>query len=302
VGRLRDRIPAVRALALVALAGCVSITDDTGTWEPAESITGALAAELGPVPSTIALPRRVLRVATWNVHFGADPEDLATQILGSAELASAEVVMIQEIEAYPGEPTRTRRLAEALGMTWVYAPARSEGGGTHGIAMLSRFPLEAAAVRRLPHVDQPIRARDRNALAAEVVLGTTRLRLVNLHLDVRIGPVDRIRQLHPAVVDPGDPVVIGGDFNTNPWAWVEATVPLTGTEAIVGMEQAAVIDDYMFERDFDGAIPVDTATLRVPLDVRIDNLYSRGLPIIASGVEHVDGSDHWPVWFDLALD
>jgi len=34
------------------------------------------------------------------------------------------------------------------------------------------------------------------------------------------------------------------------------------------------------------------------VSIRLDDLYSRGLPVI-EGVEHVDGSDHGPVWFDL---
>jgi endonuclease/exonuclease/phosphatase family metal-dependent hydrolase len=304
VGRHRDRVSPVRLVAVLgALAGCVEIAEDTGTWEPIESITGALAPEVGPAPAPHALGS-TLRVATWNVHLGADPEAFAASIRASAELARADVILVQEIEAYPGEAaTRARRLAEALAMTWVYAPARVEGTGTHGIAILSVLPLEAAAVRRLPYFDQPIHPRDRNALEVDVIAGRHRIRIVDVHLDTRLGPRDRILQLHPAVIEQPDPVILGGDFNTNPWAWIEATVPLTGTEAVVGQDQAAVVDDYLFENAWAGAVPAATATLRVPvLDIRLDNLYARGLPIVAAGVDHVDGSDHWPVWFDVALD
>jgi len=290
-----------RALLCIVLAACVEQTDDGSAWEPASSMTGDLAAQVGPRPTAFAAPGCTLRIATWNVHFGGDPDNLADQISSSTEIARADVLMIQEVEAYPSESaSRTQRLADRLGMTWVYAPARIEGSGTHGIATLSRFPLEDVAVRRLPHYDQILNPRDRNALSTTVVLGVDRLQLINLHLDVRMGAVDRIRQLHPAVNDISERVVVGGDFNSNPWAWSNGIVPLTQTEAIVGQEQAAVIDDYLLGKRFSSAISVDTGTMRIPaFSIRIDNLYPRSLPIIAAGVEYVDGSDHWPVWLDV---
>lgn len=293
----------IRAAVLACtLAACVSTTDDIAPWEPADAITGRLAPELGPPPPISAAPSTTLRIATFNVHFGKQPEDLADAIAHSAQLATADVILLQEIEAYPEEPgTRTRRMAEALGMTWVYAPAREEFDGTHGIAILARQPLANVQIRQLPFVEQPIRERKRIAVEADVMLGDTAVRIVNVHLDVRIGPVDRIRQLDPAAVDQPDPVVLGGDFNTNPWAWVDATVPLLASEAILGQEQALVVDDYMFDNGFTGAIGIDTSTLRLPaFQMRTDDLYARGLHVVASGIDTVDGSDHWPVWIDVS--
>jgi endonuclease/exonuclease/phosphatase (EEP) superfamily protein YafD len=128
------------------------------------------------------------------------------------------------------------------------------------------------------------------------------VRVVNLHLDVRIVAADRVRQLHPAVNDIPEAVVVGGDFNTNPWAWVEGTLPLVGTEAIVGQEQAAIIDDYLLGKGFETEISVDTATMRLPaFQIRTDDVYTRGYEMRAAGVEHVGGSDHWPVWTDVGL-
>ncbi len=296
---------ALLAFALgFTLAACVTATEDRGTWEPIATITGPLAPEQGPPPPVVAAGR-TLRVVTWNVHFGADPAALAATIRGSRELATADVILVQEIEAYPDEPSsRTRQLAEALGMTWVYAPARPTDDGTHGIALLSRYPLEAVEIKQLPFIDYSIRPRNRIALAADVVVGAARVRVVNLHLDVRIGPVDRVRQLHGAVTElPELPVIVGGDFNTNPWAWVEATVPLLATEAIVGQEQAAVVDDYLTGIGFAGAIPANVSTLRSPaFQFRTDDLHARDLAISAAGVVEVGDSDHWPVWFEVPLD
>jgi endonuclease/exonuclease/phosphatase (EEP) superfamily protein YafD len=124
--------------------------------------------------------------------------------------------------------------------------------------------------------------------------------VVDIHLDVRLGPVDRVRQLDPGVRDIAERALIGGDFNTAPWAFVDALIPLTSTEAVVGQEQALVLDDFLASRRFTPAVPVDSVTMRLPgFDMRLDNLYAREIPILDAGVEHVDGSDHWPVWFDV---
>ena len=292
-----------RLLVVVVLcaAGCVDDADPGGPWTELTSLTGPLAPEAGSPPTPRDPPGCALRIATWNVHFGADPVNLAAQILASHDVASADVLITQEIEAHPTETgSRAQRLAEALGMTWVYAPARIEGDGTHGLAIFSRYPLEDAAVRQLPFVDRPINPAHRIALAADVVIGDRRIRVVDVHLETRLSPGDRIRQLHPAVNDVGTRMIVGGDLNTQPWAWVAGTVPLTSTEAVVGQEHAQIVDDYLAENGFAGAVPPSTTTMRIPVfGMRLDNLYARDLSIVASGVEHVDGSDHWPVWFDV---
>ncbi|MDB4956907.1 MAG: endonuclease/exonuclease/phosphatase [Myxococcales bacterium] len=293
----------MKAIVLAWLvAGCVDSTDQGGPWQDISGITGVFAPETGPAPAPRDPPACALRVATWNLHTGPDPADLAAQILASRELVSADVLLTQEIEAHPTETgSRSQRLAGALGMTWIYAPARIEGDGTHGIAIFSRFPLEAAAVRQLPFVDRPIHPSHRIALAADVVIGTERIRVVDVHLETRLSAGDRIRQLHPAINDAGEQLILGGNFNSQPWAWVDGVVPVTSTEAVVGQDHAQIIDDYLGQNAFAGAVSPDATTMRIPLfSMRLDNLYARGNPILAAGVEHVDGSDHWPVWFDVA--
>lgn len=293
----------MRPVALaVALVGCVSTGDEGSDWLPAETIDGDLANEIGPAPTLRSTSACTLRIATFNVHYAGDPEGIAEHLRASREVSHADVILLQETRAYDGEDvSRTQRIADALAMTWAYAPSRTlPDGGTHGNAILSRFPLENIAVRRLPYIEQPYHPERRSAMAADVVLGERYLRVVDVHLDVRLTPVDRVRQLDPATRDTDERLVVGGDFNTNPWTWVGSVVPLTSSEAVLGQDQAAVIDDFMAARDFTGAVGPEVNTMRITgFSMRLDNLYARGLPILAAGVEHVDGSDHWPLWFDV---
>jgi endonuclease/exonuclease/phosphatase family metal-dependent hydrolase len=295
----------VRAALLVLVAGCYGVDAIEADWEPVETITGVLAPEIGSSPAARAAPAdNILRVATWNTFRAADPELLAREYQDSPVLSKADVLMIQEVEAHTSEAnSRARRLADALGMTFVFAPARQEGY-LHGVMIASRYPITNARVMRLPLGTAPFHQNARNALAAEIDLGTQTITLVDMHLDVRIGPVDRIRQMHPAVTQVPEHVIVGGDFNTNPWAWVGSTAPLTSTEAIIGQDQARVIDDYMTGIGFVSPISPDAVTFNRPLldHMRLDNVYVRGYRVIDQGIaKDVDGSDHWPVWVDLEL-
>ncbi|HEY5923231.1 MAG TPA: endonuclease/exonuclease/phosphatase family protein, partial [Kofleriaceae bacterium] len=221
----------------------------------------------------------------------------------SQEIAAADVILIQETSAWPGEATtRTAQIAEQMAMTWAHDPVRLLPDGVmQGNAIISRLPLERIAVKLLPNVEQPYHGQPRRAIAADVVIGDKRLRVVSVHLDVRLQITDRIRQLDPAVTDMDERVVVGGDFNTAPWQWADGLVPLTSTEAVVGMEQAAILDDYMASRRYASALSVDTNTFRLPLGMRLDNLYPRAVPMLGAGVEHVGGSDHWPIYVDVDL-
>lgn len=286
-------------VAAVAVSGCIEIADTGGPWQDVAEVSGS---ELGPVPTLRAEPGCTLRVVTWNLHKLADPDDVLANLAASSKIAAADVLLVQETATWPGETmSRTGQLGERLAMTWAHTPvALLPDGVLQGNAILSRFPLERAQVKRLPHVEQPYHGQARSALAADVVLGDARVRVVSIHLDVRLQITDRIRQLDPAVTDLDERAIVGGDFNTAPWQWLEGLVPVTSTEAVLGMDQAAILDDYMATRGYASAIPADTNTFTLPgFPMRLDNLYPRALRILDAGIEHVAGSDHWPLWVDV---
>ncbi len=262
----------------------------------------ALVPEAAQLLSGLAEAPTTVRVASFNVHYAHDVSALAESIRASATLSRADVLLIQEIEHHDAEGTsRTRQLAEKLGLNFVYAPARAiEAGGTHGLAILSRFALADVEVLELPRYDLGYRTRRRIAVGVTVDVGGRLLRVYNLHLDTRINTQDRLAQLVP-VLQAAEKhgvaeVVIGGDFNTNPLRWLFHRVPLFRSD------QAGAVDELMRERGYQVPLAESGSTMKKAMfRARLDALYPRGLDVRESGVDRgVSSSDHFPVWLDLA--
>ena len=297
---LRAAAPALVAAA-AGSAGCAEDLGPGGAWIPWQEIDGALRPELGPPPAPPA-PPETIRLATFNVHLGADPEAIARAIAACPDTAAADLLLVQEIESHPHEgASRAARLAAALGAGHVYAPARPEGDGSHGLAIVSRLPLEGIEVMELPAADLGGRSRRRIALAADVMLAGGPLRVVNVHLDTRIGITDRILQLRPALQGHPDPVVVAGDMNANPYLWVEGTLPVPPYDAVADTDQAPLLDDYLRALGFDTpTAPLGPTFEAGPVQVRLDAIYPRGPTPLAAAVDRcVEVSDHWPLWLDL---
>lgn len=290
----------IRCLALVAVvAACDTTVSDGGPWIPIAEIDGPLRPELVQPPIATE-PGDRLRVITFNVELGENVEALADALATHPDLAGADILLLQEIESHPTEgSSRAARLAAALGMGHAYAPGREVDGGTHGLAILSRLPLSDVEVMQLPRVELTIRARDRIALGARIAGA----RVVNVHLDTRINLTDRILQLRPAVLDEPTPVLVGGDFNTNPYTWTGGAVPDLPGEAVTGTDQADLLDDYMRSAGYD----TPTAALgptqdAVVMRLRLDAIFTRGLiPIDAGIVPDLELSDHLPLWLSVEL-
>lgn len=290
------------ALIMLVLAGCGVQVATTNPWEPAADITGPLAPSIGNASYAAAAPGDTIRVVTYNVQDGgAPPEVIAQAFLADPDLAKADVVLLQEEEAYAseGEP-RAAKLAQLLGMAWYYAPARpnTSGVGTFGDAILSRFPMSNLQRMALPHADNKLQ---RTAISADLDVGGVPLHVITLHLDTTLNITKRVLQLHPAVIDEPPRTLVGGDFNTNPYLWESGEVPVVPSSVVIDTDQAAELDDYMAGIGYAN----DTATLgptevKYGISSRLDAIYARDSELGAGGVVRTIGlSDHWPVWIDV---
>jgi endonuclease/exonuclease/phosphatase family metal-dependent hydrolase len=255
------------------------------------------AAHECPPAEAAVEPDRV-RLVTFNVHHGADIPILARALRTNPRLCRADAVLLQEIEDQPGS-NGPARLAAALGWNAVYAPARREGDGTHGLAVLSPHPLADPEVLPLRHFEIGFRHRTRVAQAVTLVRDGRSLRLYNVHLDTRLSPDQRALQLAPvlerALEDPE--AVIGGDVNTI----TAVTALLPGVPVpLPGASQAGGFDELMRAHGFETPFAGIGAT--GPLGMRLDGLFPRGLAVLEFDKETtVRISDHVPLWLDVRL-
>lgn len=250
-----------------------------------------------PRPVTVnrphaAAPAAELTVATYNVH-GASIAELIAAFERHEHLRNADVVFVQELESDP------RALASALDRSVAYAPGYQRShDGTHGVAIVSLSPLRDVRVIELPRYHTVVNSARRIALRATVDVGDGELHVYSVHLDNRINPADRSRQLAPVLADARRlqaPVIIGGDMNTSPFCWLGHLLPVPCGR------QDDCVERTVRAHGFDTPVTASGATSKW-IGMRLDALYTRGLTPAAYGV-HDDAriSDHLPLWAAFAV-
>jgi endonuclease/exonuclease/phosphatase family metal-dependent hydrolase len=254
-------VPALAA-ALLGLAGVVA-TLPTGAPATRGGLGAMARSELVPVgvgvvlllapllsavtaPDPVAAapgqgtgsPRPV-RVLSYNLHFGFDVRgwsDLEATAR-AIEASGAEVVGLQEVSRgwyVNGSTDMLAWLQRRLRMP--YARFAGASDAIWGNAVLSRYPIVAGQVLRLPREGVPLR---RNALLVELDLGAgRRLRVAVTHLHHVDGPDGarvRLAQLPPLLdAVAGRPAtVLMGDLNARP-----------GSAEIALVERAGLTDAF----------------------------------------------------------
>ncbi len=244
-------------------------------------------------------PSGTLRVVTYNVHM--EPAEAIAKVIRSNErLAAADVVFLQEIESHGREAeSRAEQVGALLGMEAVYAPGYGlPGGGSHGVAILSRYALRDIEVLELPRYHVVVNSARRVALAATMSLAGQPVRLISVHLDNRINPGKRRRQMAPVLREAENfsgAMVVAGDLNTSPFCWAGALIPIPCGRQDNAVEKAAK------------AVGLETPIANLGstskwLGMRLDAIYTRGLATTEAAVERGERlSDHYPVWAELSI-
>jgi endonuclease/exonuclease/phosphatase family metal-dependent hydrolase len=243
--------------------------------------------------STSAVAHKNLTVVSLNMAKEARLDRILKDIRGAAFYESADVWLLQEARPSVSE------VADALGMHYIYAPADQFGDGSvSGLAILSRYPFERSDRTVLPRYNLRFNTRCRIALTAAIRRPAGEVRLVNVHLDTRINQAQRLLQVQSVVekeTSSGQPVIIGGDFNTANvrWMWNVFPVPYVQTQT------RAVRDMFVgqgFESPLDGA----GATFKLlGFPLHLDWIFPKDFKTVASGTEHIPFSDHRAVWVTL---
>lgn len=193
-----------------------------------------------------------MRVATFNILHGRCPEDDEVHVDRFARAVAeldADVLALQEVDrnqarsrnadltgvAAEAMGARDHRFVAALsgspGSTWLAATGDEQpDDAAYGIALLSRYPLEAWQVIRLPPVPAPVpmrfggrvrptwvRDEPRVAVAADVTTPVGELTAVTTHLSfVPWWNRRQLRLLRRALDRRRRPLLLTGDLNMDP--------------------------------------------------------------------------------------
>jgi len=205
------------------------------------------------------------------------------------ELRPADVFLFQEVVRADGRlPSVAEKIAEKLGLQVQFASPESGATGS-GIAILSRFKLSNPATYGVKPIDLVFRSRKRVLLGATAETPAGPVRIVCAHLDTRINPADRLRELGPAMDDAkrfDGPVMIGGDFNTNDMQWVSHVVPVPWPGW-----QATRVRVLMAQNGFYTPFKDRRATFD-HLGMQLDWIFLRKLAATRADIIPVDFSDH----------
>jgi endonuclease/exonuclease/phosphatase family metal-dependent hydrolase len=192
----------------------------------------ALGACAGAGRAPDVAPPRV-RVLAYNVRHGAGLDGRIDLARAAAVIRAArpDVVCLQEVDAgcaRTGGVDQARALGALCGMESVFGPFMDYDGGRYGMAVLARRPILASENLRLPPGAEP-----RSALAVRVRVGAGRgaeeLVVVGIHLyRTEAERLAQARELARRLADERAPVVLAGDFNSEPGSPVLAELVAAG--------------------------------------------------------------------------
>jgi endonuclease/exonuclease/phosphatase family metal-dependent hydrolase len=196
----------VVALLLVLLTSCRTGRNYTSAEGP------RFAGGPAEAPATPGDTTRI-KVVSFNVEFSMHIDSAIRLLATDSALRGASVILLQEMNEQA-----TRRVAEALGLWYVYYPAiyHLRTHQLFGNAVLSRWPIVEDRKIILPHDSRFVRTQ-RTATAATIRLGSQQVRVYSTHLatptDITTGA--RRDQLRTILKDAASypRVIVGGDMN-----------------------------------------------------------------------------------------
>jgi len=166
------------------------------------------------------LAQKSIKVMSFNIHHGANSENLGT-LDKMAELiksSGADIVGLQEVDSVckrSGNVDQAKYLGEKSGLYYTFVKHFSYDGGSYGQALLSRFPIKSTHNERLP-----VYSSTTNAEVALLVSSLSLSKNVNLnvavaHLDYR-NEASRVKQvdtLHKILKTYKEKLILMGDMN-----------------------------------------------------------------------------------------
>ena len=276
-------------LILLSLTSAPAAAERTCVREEVE--TGQFAAH--PVSHA-----ETLKIVSLNLHEEQSLDIIAESLQQNGEIADSHILLLQEIAENPGTGENLlARVAERLQLNYVQAIGeRLPNGGTHGLAILSRYPLRDPEVIYLNRIKVKHNNRCRIAVGATVDTDLGSVRVFGTHLDTRINAGRRWEQLEPIAEAAGKfkgPALIGGDLNTQNFYWVENLLPVPFFH-----RQGRKIQDHFEEHGFSTPF-TDTGRTHSWAPLKLDWIYLRDMETLQKGITGIGFSDHRALWVEV---
>jgi endonuclease/exonuclease/phosphatase family metal-dependent hydrolase len=275
-------------------------------WFPAGSLAllavlvlTAGSPNLPNLPNLDGLPPAdTISIASLNLDHESSFEKVVHDFDAAPRVSHADIILLQEVSHVEGGPSIAKRLADRMGYSVAFA---AEGPKVYdrGLAVVSKFPIEDSKVEWLAPYNLVFKTRHRFALAVKLRAPSGELRIWNAHLDTRINPELRLKQLQPVMDEAAKltgPRLIGGDFNTNDFYWIDHVLPIPH-----GAGYRSTVRRAMAQVGFKTPFQDQLVTLPIARQ-HLDWLFVNGLEPLSSSTEPIAFSDHHAIWAAFRVD
>jgi len=242
-------------------------------------------------------PEREIKIVSYNIRWrgGEELKKIGKLLKDDPSIGDATIIGLQEVDRNRKRTKRNntaKQLAEALDYhyAWTAPPSTSASDEEEtGVAILSAYPISDVTRIVLPNPGPG--KRRRAGIGASIDIGGTTYRFYSVHAETRISVTKKMEQLNAVIQDlnryPKDtPAIIVGDFNT--WE------PDADDKTIELFKGAG------FKTPFGGKSTFKATVLFVPIMLRLDWIWLRGLEAVNHGIgTNISISDHWPLWTTL---
>ncbi len=240
-----------------------------------------------------------VKVVSYNIRWrsGDELKLLIKLLQEDPEIGNAMILGLQEVDRAKkrsGNSNSAKAIADALGLHYAWAapptPKPKDEEET-GVAILSAYPLSDVRRIVLPH-EGPNKRR-RVAIGATVEMEKRQWRVYSAHAETRVSADKRLDQFKAVLDDlaqyPKDmPAIVMGDFNT----W----------QSSAGKKTIKLFTDAGLKTPFNGDATFRYKMLFVPIDMKLDWIWLRGLEAVSFGIDRkIEVSDHWPLWTNVKL-
>ncbi|MFW3147006.1 MAG: endonuclease/exonuclease/phosphatase family protein [Thermoplasmatota archaeon] len=297
--RLRTQWITIGAVTItfIILTGVMSVVNYSGGAENRSLVVG-----------------ETISVVTFNIHHGFSNEGRVDPVPQYELLRDLDpdIVFLQESDSLrfaEGNIDPAFYLSSRLNMHLFRGP--DPGEGTHGVAILSRFPMEDRKVHLLESNET-----QRVAISCKVKMAEVPVRLVSLHLGLEESERRmQLSELKDILEDFEEEMIVGGDFNTEPdesfMAYMNPKLfgrdfP-EGDPAFVNATGLRLLSAWHSADQYSRSGPLTAPTFPAPgLDEESQHidyiLFSTGFSVQESRIDDDrEASDHRLVWTRLRL-